>query len=146
MCKGELPLAEFNRKSGSKDGFQPQCKKCTSAYFAGYYKTNKEKHKKATRKRKKRHQEFVRLKVSEIKQAHKCLICSEGEACCLGFHHVDPKEKLFPIAEAVGRYGMSWRRIVIEIEKCVCLCHNCHAKIHAEIICREFTKDDLVKV
>ena len=44
------------------------------------------------------------------------------------FHHLDPSEKDFGLADFWHR---SWKRIVAEIKKCVLLCANCHRKRHA---------------
>lgn len=62
-----------------------------------------------------------------------CLLCGEREACCLTAHHVEPGDKEFNISEAVrGKVGM--KRMISELAKCVCLCQNCHAKVHAGIL------------
>jgi len=57
-------------------------------------------------------------------------------ACCgynkyygaLGFHHLDPKKKDFQIG---GSYSRKWSDLLVELDKCVLVCHNCHAEIHA---------------
>lgn len=59
-----------------------------------------------------------------------CAACPERDSCCLTAHHVDPAGKDFDIASAM--FGkVSIRRLVAELAKCVCLCQNCHAKLHA---------------
>ncbi len=45
----------------------------------------------------------------------------------LAFHHEDPNEKDFNIS---GAHCHSWAKIQAEIEKCLLLCHNCHAEEH----------------
>lgn len=62
-----------------------------------------------------------------------CLKCGEAEAACLCAHHLDPAQKEFEIAAAVKR-RLSLPRIAAELQKCVCLCMNCHAKLHAGLI------------
>lgn len=47
----------------------------------------------------------------------------------LEFHHKDPNEKDFAIAEK--GLTRSWELIKSEIEKCILLCSNCHREIHA---------------
>ncbi len=32
LCKENLPIEKFNKKSAATDGFQPYCKTCFSAY------------------------------------------------------------------------------------------------------------------
>jgi hypothetical protein len=61
-----------------------------------------------------------------------CSFCDEKDSCCLDFHHVDPRSKGFGIARRVlKRHAM---QLAAEIKKCVVVCKNCHAKIHAGII------------
>jgi hypothetical protein len=57
-----------------------------------------------------------------------CERCGETDAVCLDFHHRSPDEKLFTVSEGTTR---SLEAIKAEIEKCVVLCRNCHAKVHA---------------
>lgn len=41
-CGRTLPISEFSKCSGSKDGLQHHCKKCKSLYMKGYYKGENE--------------------------------------------------------------------------------------------------------
>ena len=62
-----------------------------------------------------------------------CLLCSEKEHCCLTAHHVKPALKEFEISN--GSSGkMSPTRLAAELKKCICLCMNCHAKVHAKVL------------
>jgi predicted HNH restriction endonuclease len=58
--------------------------------------------------------------------------CRCGYATCeaaLVFHHKDPGSKDFSFSErGITR---SWQRIKDELDKCVLLCANCHAEVHA---------------
>ena len=59
----------------------------------------------------------------------RCSLCSYDvciEAMC--FHHVDPDSKAFSIA---GSHNRSWPRLREELDRCVLLCKNCHAQLHA---------------
>lgn len=47
----------------------------------------------------------------------------------LHFHHLDPSEKDFGLG---GHHGKSWESIKLELDKCVCLCANCHSETHDE--------------
>ena len=73
----------------------------------------------------------VRL-VAEFR-ADGCATCGERESCCLVAHHVDPETKTFSLGNA-NREHRSPEAVVRELKKCVCLCHNCHAKVHAGVI------------
>lgn len=63
----------------------------------------------------------------------KCQCC--GYNVCnnaLAFHHIDPSKKdlTFGITRA---NPTSWEKFVIELRKCILVCHNCHSEIHAGI-------------
>ena len=60
-----------------------------------------------------------------------CGLCPEKEACCLDAHHPDPTKKDLNIGD-FRKY--SPKRIAAELRKCVCLCKNCHAKVHAGLV------------
>lgn len=57
--------------------------------------------------------------------------CPETSPCCLTAHHLNPEEKDFNVGDALRR-RLSSARVQAELAKCVCLCFNCHAKVHAE--------------
>lgn len=48
----------------------------------------------------------------------------------LHFHHRDPSQKLFSPG---SNHTRSWALIQAELDKCMLLCSNCHAEVHAEI-------------
>lgn len=56
--------------------------------------------------------------------------CSQcGYSKCLAslaFHHLDPLEKDFQIS---GKCT-TWEKLKVEVDKCICLCHNCHTELH----------------
>lgn len=59
-----------------------------------------------------------------------CSICGYDECVeALDFHHLDPSKKEFNISHE-GTY-FSWNKIKRELDKCICLCANCHREIHA---------------
>lgn len=57
-----------------------------------------------------------------------CALCPEDEPCCMSAHHRDRKQKRFTLGKAF-HYGVESVRK--ELAKCVCVCENCHRKIHA---------------
>lgn len=61
-----------------------------------------------------------------------CTICGEKEPACLDAHHIDPSNKSFNVADGVS--GQMPARVQKELDKCICLCRNCHAKIHAGVL------------
>lgn len=72
-----------------------------------------------------RNREFLK----NYRESHPCETCKESHIACLDFHHRDPQEKEIEVSIMV-RKGMSLERIMKEIEKCMVLCRNCHAKLH----------------
>lgn len=66
-------------------------------------------------------------------KAHGCKICGETQQVCLSAHHLDPGGKEFSLGNA-ARQKLGRERVIAELAKCVCLCHNCHAKVHAGLI------------
>ena len=63
----------------------------------------------------------------------KCCICGENNNCCLEFHHM--KDKVYNISQAV-KY-LKTGLFIKELDKCVCICSNCHKKLHSGIITYE---------
>jgi hypothetical protein len=58
----------------------------------------------------------------------KCCLCPYDRCVeALEFHHVDPEEKGFNIADKVT----SFEAIKLELDKCELVCANCHREIHA---------------
>jgi len=56
-----------------------------------------------------------------------CVICGYDKCLAsLVFHHEDPLSKDFSISE----HMTSWDAIVLELDKCVLVCANCHGEIH----------------
>jgi len=60
----------------------------------------------------------------------KCQGCGYDKCVqALHFHHLDPSKKGFALSSA----NRGWGVIKKEIDKCVLVCANCHAEIHAGI-------------
>src|SRR5690348_2736217 len=75
----------------------------------------------------------LKQKMTDFKRGKKCLFCSENESVCLDFHHLPGTEKKFNLGCAPDQ-GISWEKILLEIEKCILICSNCHRKIHSGIL------------
>ena len=56
-----------------------------------------------------------------------CAKCGESRIRCISFHHINPREKEFTIGQL---RKSSFDVIKSEIDKCVCLCLNCHHEFH----------------
>ena len=57
-----------------------------------------------------------------------CVVCGESEKCCIDFHHPDETLKEGQVGLMTGH--ASHKNFIAEIEKCVCICSNCHRKVH----------------
>lgn len=109
------------------------------AYHRRYMRTRwrtdklfREKHLRAIRRNNKRTAKKAKALVATFR-VHGCVGCPEKTACCLTAHHLDPRSKEFNLGDAV-RGRVSLKRIARELLKCVCVCQNCHTKIHAGVI------------
>ncbi len=78
------------------------------------------------------------LRVAEVRKrieafrADGCLLCTETEPAVLQAHHLDPGKKDFNIGNAF-RKKPTRKQLDVELAKCVCVCANCHIKIHRGI-------------
>lgn len=76
----------------------------------------------------------VRNEIILAAKAKGCALCPENDPVALAFHHPDPAIKEFTIGKAVSasiEMRTANAKLKAEIAKCVVLCHNCHAKVHA---------------
>lgn len=63
-------------------------------------------------------------------KGNKCSLCGYDKCIdALDFHHLNPEEKEFGIAEK--GYTKSWETIKQELDKCILVCSNCHRELHS---------------
>lgn len=98
------------------------------AYRRTWYYRNKENacknQKRLTAFRRKQGKELVDLHIKP------CILCGEEEKCCIDFHHLDPTQKKGNIS-MMANQGYSEKTLLEEMAKCICICSNCHRKLHA---------------
>ena len=58
-----------------------------------------------------------------------CQHCGYSDIRALVWHHLDPSIKKKGVIQLLSRHH-SWQTILQEINKCICLCHNCHNFLH----------------
>jgi hypothetical protein len=126
-CQADKPLSGFRKDKSTKSGYQSRCKTCARSAINKAYKKDKDKILKRNHERYLEARQFV----MEHKQACGCTYCDERETVCLDFHHIFPEEKSFGLSRVTTQ---SLETIAAEIDKCVLVCKNCHAKIHAGLI------------
>lgn len=69
-------------------------------------------------------------KVLLKRKKSRCIICGEEEYCCLEVHHI--RDKIYNISQAVKI--LPTKLFSIELSKTICVCSNCHKKLHNNII------------
>lgn len=138
ICKQNKDVSCYYKHRKRKDGYQNICKDCSSSTSKQYYLNYTEEHKAVTRQKKRERRVELKQQINELKNQLGCATCDEKDSCCLDFHHFDNKVKEYEIATAPSK-GWLWEKILPEIKKCVCLCANCHRKVHAGKI--TLTKD-----
>lgn len=126
-CHTEKPFAEFNRRAKSASGYAEACKVCHGAKTAVWYQENKI----SRRAQQKTREDQLRRQNSELKAQRGCALCPEHEPVCLDWHHPDPSVKEGDPSSMLTR---SWEAFLREIEKCVCLCSNCHRKVNGGVV------------
>lgn len=120
----------LNQKNSKTPNFRI-CNDCNRELDLNCFYVSKKKRswtcKNCTRRKSK---EFYDKKVSavaEYKSNCGCAKCGETRPYVLEFHHRDPSQKDYTIA---NRARASLEAIMSEIQKCVILCSNCHQSFH----------------
>lgn len=57
-----------------------------------------------------------------------CDECGNFDIAFMDWHHKDPSIKTGSISHLVSKFNLT--RVIDEINKCICLCSNCHRKLH----------------
>lgn len=133
-CKQTFNIDQFsfvNRKKGTR---HCQCNVCKRNTAKQSYARHKKRVIEKSRQRTDIHNQWFR----EFKKKLICCICGEKDWVCLDFHHINPKEKLFGLN--ISRRYRSRKDLINEINKCACVCSNCHRKVHAGIITAPLVK------
>ena len=95
---------------------------------AEWYQKNKQLTKDRALASKRRTQDW--FKEEKLKDANKgCVYCGYvGKPDEFDYHHKDPSTKITTVSDMVGR--LSRKTIKEEMEKCDCICRDCHAREH----------------
>lgn len=108
-CGIEKPITEYHKNGFKRNGeqkYRGYCKACANSLESARYKAKRE---------------FVDA------QRTVCEKCGESRAHVLDFHHKDPNTKEFTI----GKLKKGSQEVLQEeIDKCICLCANCHRDFH----------------
>ena len=96
-------------------------------YAAKHYQENKSKYAAQSKQARQRVKEWY----NTLMENHSCERCGESDTVVLEWHHKDPSKKDMGVSDMLCRRGR--KTILEEIEKCVCLCANCHRRLHHEL-------------
>lgn len=124
-CNTIKLTSEFNRKSSSKDGYQPYCRDCSNAHSRKYYSKNSGRIIQQVRKSRAKRRTSYRQAMWNYLLQHPCVDCGETDPLVLEFDH--EADKLSEVGTLV-RNGYAWKTILEEIDKCVVRCANCHRR------------------
>ena len=120
-CKVEKDESEFNKKG---KGLQPNCKDCNRAYGKEHYQKNKEYYAIKGKKFRIETYEWYRNILSQCE----CFECGENHPATFDWHHEFPEDKIDCISHMIN--GKARATIIVEMNKCIILCANCHRKLH----------------
>jgi hypothetical protein len=123
-CQKVKVLSLFNKKSVSKDGYGNTCKECNKENLREHYLKNKVYYK----EKRQRYQKSIKSWLIEYKSKLECKNCGESRWWVLDFHHVDPKQKEYNLANLAKDKGK--KAFLKEVKKCDVLCSNCHRDLH----------------
>ena len=127
-CNQLLSRDMFYKNVLRQDGYQSACKTCADAMNRLSRAKNPTLYAELHKAQRDKNGDIY----FEWKSKQKCLLCSENVVECLDLHHLDPTTKETTISDVMR--GWTWSRLQVELEKCVVLCSNCHAKVHAGIL------------
>ena len=65
------------------------------------------------------------------KEQQGCYVCGERCFAIIDPHHLNPDEKEGRVSQLMM---CSMERLLKELLKCVCLCRNCHGKVHSDLL------------
>lgn len=127
-CQEIQPLSCFSWRNKGQSTRQRECKKCYALTRKRHYRANKVALVKATKIRGKNYL----ADFQQYKQSLKCFYCPENTSVCLDFHHTDPSTKKYAVSSKANNVPL--KTLMEEINKCIVVCKNCHAKLHAGLV------------
>lgn len=115
ICNEIFPIKRFqiSKTIGNKTYRRRECTSCTND--------------KAKVRRNK-----LKEKFTEYKKTLCCEMCGNTDHRVFEFHHKDPQTKDFDVSNMISMV-LSWQNIQSEVDKCMCLCANCHRILHHDL-------------
>lgn len=129
-CNQSLPIDSFSQREGKNGPFRHSwCNECKRKINAGYWERNGKQYR---RGQKEKAAELKRKYVEKL--GGKCMRCGYNKyLAALHFHHMRDKDaNVGHLLDAASKSSKDMlRRLDDEVKKCVLLCANCHAGLHA---------------
>lgn len=126
-CCEEKSSIFFHKNKRRPDGLQLYCKDCRANIDKkSYISCDKQKRQARNLALSERNRRFV----EDYKRQKSCRRCSMSDFRALEFHHPENNKK-FDVASITHR-AYSLQTIKDEIDKCECLCVNCHRIVTCE--------------
>jgi hypothetical protein len=129
-CGAVLPRDAFGPNTGRRDGLQSYCRPCMRAKDKRHYERHHARRRSAlvawTRRRRDVNARFVLSFLVD----HPCIDCGESDPIVLEFDHVRGRKRA-PIERLVS-VGCSREALLVELDKCVVRCANCHRRRTAQ--------------
>jgi hypothetical protein len=70
---------------------------------------------------------WITKRIDRVKRFKGCAHCGYNKhPVALQFHHVDPSTKLYNVGEMRRSSYAQWKKIKVEMRKCIIVCANCH--------------------
>jgi hypothetical protein len=74
----------------------------------------------------KKHRQHIKDEIN--KRLTPCAHCGAFDVAFMDWHHTDPSTKVASVNRL--KRDSTLEAALAEIEKCICLCSNCHRKLH----------------
>jgi hypothetical protein len=130
-CLESKPESDFFIRDKSTGRLHAQCKACyklhRTTYSAQHYLKYGNAYRLRARTRRAAIKKALQTKMTEYLSDKSCTLCGESDRRVLDFDHIEPSLKSFGIAQGITN-GLTWERLLLEIDKCRILCANCHRK------------------
>lgn len=123
-CGETKGITAFHKDATKPDGLCGKCKRCTKST------RNIERDRAAYHRNKayyQRYREEANQFLSAVRVFLGCRYCEENTEVCLDFHHL--YDKRYDITKVNSIHAR-----LKEMSKCVCVCANCHRKIHSGLL------------
>ena len=124
----EEGLHLFNKDKRLPYGRTAKCRKCMATKHNKWMRDNRDKLNTW------RHNAFKNKqdKLAQYLGGIRCNHCgfTHTSFAPFDFHHKDPTTKDVTISDAINR---SWKNLILEVDKCILLCSNCHRIEHERL-------------